>query len=561
MAEMNAVPMIASWLMLLLVVAFVAGVGCVLSARTRTIGVVLLAILAFGLFSVRVQVHRSMPRAAQIEAINQHGPVVVHRDNNLIVESIPHMAEEHARRAEEAAKAAAARAQADIVRNQRLTAQMHAVVVQHSPNGDILETYLDGMQVRQKPSGFREIVREADEGPALASAPEFRSDLSLYVLGAPLLVLAIAFVALRTRARALKYGLGVVVAGALAMVVIGVRSSRWQEVYIPEGVEVPLVHAPTMHDQADQIREAAPQLEAAPTAPYIPATTIEEAWSHLTGPRIRLDDDGADAKVSPKELVAAKTVLTTTAPGVDPLTQSWLASVAKATLQALAQTSKASEDQSQLAWIEAGRELVRQQDTIAAAQAKAANEAAAQAAAEPRPEWLEETPTKLVGNSRRMVVSSDPFVSAAEAQAALREKLRAVVHARLEEVVEGANGGEEAFVPGPEQLGITDEFIASELCLEEYVETLDLSVGRMKRAHALVEFAEAKDRMMLDRWIVFAQRQSIENLGRMSLLAVGGLGLVFGLLKVDTWTRGYYTKRLFIGVPAAIIALMLLTLA
>ncbi len=26
------------------------------------------------------------------------------------------------------------------------------------------------------------------------------------------------------------------------------------------------------------------------------------------------------------------------------------------------------------------------------------------------------------------------------------------------------------------------------------------------------------------------------------------------LLKIDTWTRGYYTKRLFLGVPAAIIA-------
>ena len=36
---------------------------------------------------------------------------------------------------------------------------------------------------------------------------------------------------------------------------------------------------------------------------------------------------------------------------------------------------------------------------------------------------------------------------------------------------------------------------------------------------------------------------------------LGLLGLCYGLLKVDTWTKGYYTKRLFLGVPAAIIGL------
>jgi hypothetical protein len=39
-------------------------------------------------------------------------------------------------------------------------------------------------------------------------------------------------------------------------------------------------------------------------------------------------------------------------------------------------------------------------------------------------------------------------------------------------------------------------------------------------------------------------------------LVVGGLALAYGLLKVDTWTRGYYSKRLFVGVPAAIIGVV-----
>jgi hypothetical protein len=36
------------------------------------------------------------------------------------------------------------------------------------------------------------------------------------------------------------------------------------------------------------------------------------------------------------------------------------------------------------------------------------------------------------------------------------------------------------------------------------------------------------------------------------------LTLVWGLLKIDTATKGYYTKRLFLGVPAAIIGGFLL---
>ena len=41
------------------------------------------------------------------------------------------------------------------------------------------------------------------------------------------------------------------------------------------------------------------------------------------------------------------------------------------------------------------------------------------------------------------------------------------------------------------------------------------------------------------------------GVGAVSIL--GLVGLVFALLKVDTATKGYYTKRLFIGVPLAIL--------
>ena len=46
------------------------------------------------------------------------------------------------------------------------------------------------------------------------------------------------------------------------------------------------------------------------------------------------------------------------------------------------------------------------------------------------------------------------------------------------------------------------------------------------------------------------------GMGAGSMFAL--LSLVFALLKVDTWTKGYYSKRLFLGVPLAIIGVLLL---
>ena len=92
----------------------------------------------------------------------------------------------------------------------------------------------------------------------------------------------------------------------------------------------------------------------------------------------------------------------------------------------------------------------------------------------------------------------------------------------------------------------------------EFIETVDSTVGPMKVLHLQIEFTPAIDRDLLRHWDTHERRErfAIVGLGAGSLL--GFIGLVFGLLKIDTWTRGYYTKRLFIGVPAAIIAGVLL---
>jgi hypothetical protein len=106
-------------------------------------------------------------------------------------------------------------------------------------------------------------------------------------------------------------------------------------------------------------------------------------------------------------------------------------------------------------------------------------------------------------------------------------------------------------------MGISTEYIRRELCPEEpYVETVHASFGPMLKVSALLEFNERQDEFLMDAWKAYARRAGIKNMGALSLLVLSGLGLLYGMLKLDTWTRGYYTKRLFLGVPAVIIAVV-----
>jgi hypothetical protein len=103
--------------------------------------------------------------------------------------------------------------------------------------------------------------------------------------------------------------------------------------------------------------------------------------------------------------------------------------------------------------------------------------------------------------------------------------------------------------------GITLDFIEREIARDEYVETVERSVGPMMKSHTLLEFTPAVDKELRQYWDAHQRKERFAVVGAGAGSVLGLLGLCYGLLKVDTWTKGYYTKRLFLGVPAAIIAL------
>jgi hypothetical protein len=192
-------------------------------------------------------------------------------------------------------------------------------------------------------------------------------------------------------------------------------------------------------------------------------------------------------------------------------------------------------------------------------------------AAKPRPGWVDE-PQKQVGNVLRHVVSAGPYATPEECYAKTDELLKIATYdyvshdiGGLGEIWLGASqdSRQHAMTTGLsswtlESMGIDLAYIRREIAKDEYLETAELSVGPMKNLYTLLEFSPDVDRELRARWNDLRRGSRLTMIGLLSGSIIGVIGLVFGLLKVDTATKGYYSKRLFLGVPAAIIAIIVL---
>lgn len=488
---------------------------------------------------------------------------------------------------------------AEILANQRLAGALDDAVTQYSPDGARLETYPDGMQIRQAQDQTRVILRAADHDRQsfVHNSPsrdfgggQYRSRISIGVWALFLPIMAVlALLAVRgSRRNGAGAGWGAAAFGLLALLLLGslLLGYSW--------TSMRMTPSPPM--AVSEMIVATPAMPAPPTMPAPPAIqigspeSIEQMWNRLTRPRIRLenspllpantaqaDTEQTDANRDLAE--AAKLILSATAPAADPFTQGWLTSAAKTILKRA--EIKAAENHSTRTvstTAEVGDDLFgddpASETTIGPGGADPADEvalppldsellvkleqaqAASPAAESPRPEWLTKSPGLVVGNIRRYHVSAGPYVSLEECRRPLEQEIRRVVADRIAEVAGQPIVDGHAAVPPLEAMGLNTSLAIREFCVEPpYIEqTVSPSVGLMQTAHVLLEFAPSDDAMLLEAWRSHARRDGIKVMLTLAGLAVSGLGLVFGLLKLDTWTRGYYTKRLFLGVTAAIIA-------
>ena len=485
-------------------------------------------------------------------------------------------------------------AQHEIIRNQRLISLMPGARVHGRPSsGYWLETYPDGMQIEHLKGGERRLVRDSDYDSSTAHYGTTSSSHSSYkriAMFAPLsiivLVLLAGFVAAmvaRRRRRngdeAPRSGWGATLSGIamIFLLVMGTMFFGYQRVShrsVIEGIETPVsnlfdaqqaareqvarakAHAAAAQQLADSVNQqaAAQHDAAAQLAAVIDNAPIEQLLSHMTAPRIMLTPPRSVAPKSSahQELVdAAQKILAATIPGADPFTQGWLVNAAKTIVAPAAQRAAEANAQATAAAAK-GKTQAKAMDAKKAAVAVAMQ---AVQTPKPKPDWLV-NPLKFSGEVRRYVVSVGPYVTMAECEQALAREMREIVQTRFRDAVASESGlpeGEWAYNPDIGGVGISDAQILREFCADEYVEKVDASVGEMLKAHALLEFGPQEDALLVDHFKRWMRHGRLEDVVNVSALAVFGLAFVFGLLKVDTWTRGYYTKRLFLGVPAFII--------
>ncbi len=187
------------------------------------------------------------------------------------------------------------------------------------------------------------------------------------------------------------------------------------------------------------------------------------------------------------------------------------------------------------------------------------------------PTWINDPP-KRTGDVRREVIATDPFATDDECYHAGDVSLMLKAYDRLEQLTgQTALGLDGSPLPVASQdgahlarmyaMGMTPEFLRRELVAKdpesnesrEYLETVTSSVGPMKKLYMQIEFTPAIDREMMQFAEAYSRQERFAAVGFGAGSVLTLLTMVWGLLKIDTATKGYYTKRLFLGVPAAII--------
>lgn len=206
-----------------------------------------------------------------------------------------------------------------------------------------------------------------------------------------------------------------------------------------------------------------------------------------------------------------------------------------------------------------------------------------------RPRWTEERP-KRIGDTEYKVIATDEYATERECQQAADILLLLATYEHLNSLVghgfptyttqpaiEFRSGqiyaDDEAVVlsnghlwdPRLRQLqsmGVTPDFIRREIVAHgddgvqrSHLETVSRSFGDMHKLFVQARFTPSADDQLRRMWNGYrrGERMAVVGAGGVGILAL--LGLVWGALKFDTMTKGYYTKRIFLGIPLGVLTM------
>jgi hypothetical protein len=163
-----------------------------------------------------------------------------------------------------------------------------------------------------------------------------------------------------------------------------------------------------------------------------------------------------------------------------------------------------------------------------------------------RPAWMD-TAHGRVGDVYRTTVTVGPWLTRAECEEQLPDMLRQAVQRYADRLLGEGKG---------KSVDLDMSYIHDHIVRDEWMERREQTIETMTYLHELLEFDQAANRA-----IDASYKQTVVR-GRLVYTAVSGgallglLSIVFGYLKLDTLTRGYYTGRLRLTAATAILALV-----
>ena len=162
-----------------------------------------------------------------------------------------------------------------------------------------------------------------------------------------------------------------------------------------------------------------------------------------------------------------------------------------------------------------------------------------------RPAWMDE-PTGKRGDEFRTIATAGPYATPQECHEKLNDAIRDAVGHYVDRYLSHRSGVE---------IDLEPSFIHNELVRGEWLEQSEYSVGPMYNLHAQLVFDKTANEAIDRRFHDGQVRGRLGYAGAGASLVLALVGTLFGYLKLDTLTRGYYTGRLRVAAGAAILAL------
>lgn len=167
---------------------------------------------------------------------------------------------------------------------------------------------------------------------------------------------------------------------------------------------------------------------------------------------------------------------------------------------------------------------------------------------ENRPSWVEAGPTDDNG-VYTLTVTAGPYRTKRDCERDLQREVDLAVSDFMNTYLRAPHASKFIYFP-------LSDLRQRKVVREQFEEQLDTSVGLMNQLHAQLKFDEPFCQELDQRWSDIRSKSRLAQTGIGAAIVLLFLGTLFGFLKLDTATRGYYTGRLQLAASATILALV-----